>query len=50
MVPCERYYHMEYTIIITHVHHESPITSGLEVLTRVKVFVHPSHADVDAGL
>ena len=28
--------------------YESPITSGLKVMAKVKVFVHASHADVDA--
>ena len=32
----------------THVHYESPITSGLKVMAMVKVFVHASHADTDA--
>ena len=30
--------------------YESPITSGLKVMAKVKVFDHASHADADAGL
>ena len=29
--------------------YESPITSGKKVMAKVKVFVHASHADADAG-
>ena len=28
--------------------YESPITSGLKVMTKVKVFVHAANADPDA--
>ena len=28
--------------------YESPITSGLKVMTNVKVFVHAANADADA--
>ena len=31
----------------THMQYESPITSGLKVMAKVKVFVHASHADAD---
>ena len=36
----------------THVQYESPITSALKAMTKVKVFVHQSHAnaDTDTGL
>ena len=30
--------------------YESPITSGLKVMAKVKVFVFVSHADADTGL
>ena len=30
--------------------YESPITSGLKVMTKVKVFVHAANADADADV
>ena len=32
----------------THVLYESPITSGLNVIAQVKLFVHATDADADA--
>ena len=32
----------------THVQYESPITSGLKVMAKVKVFVNTSHTNPDA--
>ena len=43
MVPCERFYH----IWNIYVQYDSPITSGLKVMAKVKVFVHASHTHVD---
>ena len=34
MVPCERFCHKEYM----HVQYESPTSSGLKVIAKVKVF------------
>ena len=33
-----------------HVQYESPITSGLKVMAKVKDFVHASDANADEGL
>ena len=30
--------------------YESPITSDLKIMAKVKVSVHPSHADADSGI
>ena len=32
----------------THVKYESPVTSGLKVMAKVKVFVHTTNADADS--
>ena len=44
MVPYERSCHKEYTYMKC----ERSITSGLEVMAKVKVFVHATNADADA--
>ena len=42
------WYHVKVFVMInTHVKYESPITSGLKVMAKVKVFVHTANADAD---
>ena len=46
-VPTGRYHVKDLDTRNTHVHYESPITSGLKVMAKVKVFVHATDADSD---
>ena len=45
MVPGERSCHKEY-----HVQYESPITSGLKVMAKVKVFVHSANFNANTDV
>ena len=52
---CDKTFHMVPLFLMkglvtrnTHVQYESPITSSLKVMTKVKVFVYAANADADA--